>query len=189
MEIDSVDKLVFRVIEQVAADNCDLDKVIEFIVSFSYEQSFSAEILLKLSLIFDKYEMYKEKYVISRARALLSSGRMREEALTEAGKTASLLGFGELAAREFEEVLEENPESLETLSRYRIVLAKMGKLDAARIQYEKALEINPSHVDSLCNYGCLLYRLKKMDEAEEAYKKALILDSKNVDAHYGMTKI
>jgi len=57
MEIDSVDKLIFRVIEQVAADNCELDKVIEFIVSFSYEQSLSAEILLKLSLIFDKYEI------------------------------------------------------------------------------------------------------------------------------------
>ena len=61
MEIDSVDKLVFRVIEQVAADNCDLDKVIEFIVSFSYEQSLSAEILLKLSLIFDKYENVQGK--------------------------------------------------------------------------------------------------------------------------------
>ena len=41
MEIDAVDKLVFRVIEQVAADNCDLDKVIEFIVSFSNEHLLS----------------------------------------------------------------------------------------------------------------------------------------------------
>ena len=54
MEIDAVDKLVFRVIEQVAADNCDLDKVIEFVVSFSNEHSLSQEILLKLSSIFDK---------------------------------------------------------------------------------------------------------------------------------------
>lgn len=183
MEIDNVDKLVFRVIEQVAADNCDLDKVIEFVVSFSFENSLSAETLLKLSAIFTKEGMYREKYVISRACASLFSGRVREDALMEAGKTASLLSFEERAAREFEEVLKENPNSIEALSGYGIVLAKMGKLDSARIQYEKVLELHPYHVETLCNYGCLLFRLNRMDEAEEAYRKALLLDSRNVDAH------
>ncbi|MDQ1276699.1 MAG: hypothetical protein QG610_2277, partial [Euryarchaeota archaeon] len=37
MEIDAVDKLVFHVIETVAEDECDLDKVVEFVISFSRE--------------------------------------------------------------------------------------------------------------------------------------------------------
>ena len=81
MEIDAVDELVFRVIEQVAADNCDFDKVIEFVVSFSDEHSLSQEILLKLSSIFNKNAMYREKYVIIRACASLFSGKAREDAL------------------------------------------------------------------------------------------------------------
>ena len=188
MEIDAVEDLVFRVIEQVAADNCDLDKVIEYVVSFSYEHSLSADTLLKLSFIFDKNKMHRVKYVISRACASLFSGRVREDALTEAGKTANVLGFGELAAQEFEEVLKENPERIEAISGYGIVLAKMGKLDAARVKYEKALELDPYHVNTLCNLGWLLFRLKRIDEAEEAYKRVLILDSSNVDAHcrYGI---
>jgi len=73
MEIDAVDELVFHVIEQVAADDCDFDKVVEFVVSFSDEHSLSQEILLKLSSIFEKDSMCREKYVIIRACALLFS--------------------------------------------------------------------------------------------------------------------
>jgi len=176
MEFDAVDNLVFHVIEQVEADNCDLDKVVEFVVSLSNEHLLSQEILLKLSSIFDNDSMYREKYVISRACVSLFSGKVRENALMEAGKTAFLLGFDELAVREFKEMLEENPKNVEALCGYGSVLAKEGKTDAARIQYEKALEINPFHIDTLCNYGCLLYSLKKMGEAEEVYRRVLILD-------------
>ena len=139
MEIDAIDKLVFRVIEQVAADNCDLDKVIEFVVSFSNKHSLSQEILLKLSSIFGKDSMYREKYVISRACASLFSGKIREDALMEAGKTAFLLGFDDLAVQEFKEMLKENPKNVEALCGYGNVLARQGKMDAARIQYEKAI--------------------------------------------------
>jgi len=41
MEFDAVDNLVFHVIEQVEADNCDLDKVVEFVVSLSNEHLLS----------------------------------------------------------------------------------------------------------------------------------------------------
>src|SRR5512139_2951838 len=101
MEIDAIDQLVFRVIEQAEADNCDLAKVVEFVVSFSNKHSLSQEILLKLSSIFGKDSMYREKYVISRACTSLFSGKVREDALMEAGKTAFLQGLDELAVREF----------------------------------------------------------------------------------------
>ena len=52
MEIDAVDKLVFHVIEKVAEDECLLDEVVEFVISFSREHSLSPETLLKLSFIF-----------------------------------------------------------------------------------------------------------------------------------------
>ena len=123
MEIDAVDELVFRVIEQVAADNCDFDKVIEFVVSFSDEHLLSQEILLKLSSIFDKDAMYREKYVIIRACASLFSGKAREDALMEAGKTAFLLGLDELAVREFKEILQQNSQNVEALCGYGAVLA------------------------------------------------------------------
>ena len=156
MEIDAVNKLVFQIIEQVAAKNCDLNKVIEFVVSFSNEHSFSPDIFLDLATIFGRDKMYREKYVVTKACSLLFSGEVRQISLMQAGKTASLLGFKELAVQEFEALLKENPQSLEALSEYGNVLVKMEKLDAARIQYEKALKINPNHADALSNYGCLL---------------------------------
>jgi tetratricopeptide (TPR) repeat protein len=148
MEIDAVDRLVLHVIEEVAADNSDFDKVIKFVVSFSNEYSLSQEILLKLSSIFGKDSMYREKYVISRACASRYSGKLREDTLIEAGKTALLLGLDELAVREFKEMLEENPENVEALCGYGTVLAKKGKTDAARVQYKTALELNPFHLVS-----------------------------------------
>lgn len=93
MEIDAVNKLVFHVIEDVAADNCDLDEVIEFVVSFSNEHALSQETLLKLSSIFGKESMHREKYVISRACASLFSGKTREDALMEAGKNGFSAGI------------------------------------------------------------------------------------------------
>ena len=118
MEIDAIDKLVFHVIEKVSEDECDLDKVVEFVISFSRENLLSPETLLKLSFIFGKDKMYREKYVISRACASLFSGKMREDAHMEAGKTASLLGLRGPAAREFKEILEENPENVEARCGY-----------------------------------------------------------------------
>ena len=185
MEIDAIDKLVFHVIEKVAEDKCDLDEVVEFVISFSREHSLSPETLLKLSFIFGNDKMYREKYVFSRACTSFFSGKMREEAHMEAGKTASLLGLGDFAAREYEEVLKENPGNIEALCGYGAMLAELGKLEAARVQYEKALEIHHFHVDTLCNYGCLLYRLKDMDGAEEAYKRTLLIDPRHVGAHCG----
>lgn len=185
MEIDAVDKLVFHVIEKVAEDECLLDEVVEFVISFSREHSLLPETLLKLSFIFGNDKMHRERYVFSRASALLFSGKMQEDAHMEAGKTASLLGLGNLAAREFEEVLEDNPENIEALCGYGAMLARLGKLEAARAQYERALEIHPYHIDTLCHYGCLLYRLRDTDGAEEAYKKALLLDPRHVGAHCG----
>jgi Flp pilus assembly protein TadD len=97
----------------------------------------------------------------------------------EAGKTASLLGLRDLAAREFKEILKDSPENVKALCGYGVVLADAGELDNARVQYEKALEINPFHVETLCKHGCLLYRLGLPDEAEEAYKGLFYLIRKS----------
>ncbi len=127
MEMDAVDKLVFHVIEKVSEDECDLDKATESVISFSHENLLSPETLLKLSFIFGNDKMFREEYVVSRASASLFSGKMREEAHMVAGKTASLLGgLMESAAREFKEILEENPGNIEALCGYGSMLAGAG---------------------------------------------------------------
>ncbi len=126
MEIDAVDKLVLHVIEKVAEDKSNLDEVVEFVISFSREHALSPDTLLKLSFIFGNDKMYREKYIISRASALLFSGKMREDAHMEAGKTASLLGLGDPAAREFKEILKENPGNVEASADMEPYLLESG---------------------------------------------------------------
>ena len=168
------------------ADNCDLDKVIEFVVSFSNEHSLSQDILLKLSSIFDKDQMYREKYVISRACASLFSGKVREDALMEAGKTAFLLGFEELAAREFEEMLEENPENVEALCGYGTSSGQKGEnwmLHGFSTKRLWNLILSMSirfAITAACFTGS-----KEWTKPKKHISRALILDRENVSAHCG----
>ena len=107
MEIDAVDKLVFHVIEKVAEDKCDLDKVIEFVVSFSREHLLSPDTLLKFSFIFGNDKMYREKYVISRACCFTFSGKIGKTPIWRQGKQLLCWDFRDLAARNLKRFLKK----------------------------------------------------------------------------------
>ena len=147
---------------------------------------FPAEILLKLSLIFDKDEMYKEKYVISRACAFTVLRKSAGRRPYGGRKNSFSAGIWGTCCAGIRRGSGRKP------GKYRNSLwiwdcsGQNGKTGCCADSVREGTgDLILSMSIRFATTAACFTGSRRMDEAEEAYKRALILDSKNVDAHCG----
>ncbi|MCK6527882.1 tetratricopeptide repeat protein [Myxococcota bacterium] len=133
--------------------------------------------------------------LISRARALLAAGQLREaetqlvlataidprevEALLLLGRIALHAGDAELAATRFEEALGIRPLDLVGLLGLADARRRQDRLDDAATSLEKATAAHPSSVDAVNNLANV-YRAKGLlDQAANSYRRAQALSPRD----------
>lgn len=133
--------------------------------------------------------------LISRARALLAAGQIREaetqlvlataidprdvEALLLLGRIALHAGDPELAATRFEEALAIRPLDLVGLLGLADARRRQDRLDDAATSLEKATAAHPSSVDAVNNLANV-YRAKGLlDQAANSYRRAQALSPRD----------
>ncbi|ACV68445.1 tetratricopeptide repeat protein [Desulfohalobium retbaense] len=95
-------------------------------------------------------------------------------------------GQGEhrLAIREFNKVLNQEPEHIKALNAKGVCLDRLGRFEQSIASYQAALELNPKLAYIHNNLGFSYYLQGKYRKAVEAYKKAISLNgNKSVYNH------
>lgn len=97
MDLDTISKLVFDVVESVRKNEDDSGAWVEFAVKFSRKNGFSPDFLLNIAKICDSKGMFREEYVFMKACALLGEGEQQIEAYFLSGVLAYFIGRKETA--------------------------------------------------------------------------------------------
>lgn len=93
------------------------------------------------------------------------------------GNTLSDQGKYDEAIREYDRVINFNPNIAEAWCNKGVALVNLGKYDAALNALNKAIEIDPQIAEAWNGKGTVLYAQGKYDEAILAYDKAIQIDS------------
>jgi cytochrome c-type biogenesis protein CcmH/NrfG len=87
----------------------------------------------------------------------------------------------------FEELLARDPENVQGLVHYGLVLEDLGENEEAVAQYRRAIELAPDDPLPRINLGSLLYfQYNKTYEAKTELARAIELDPENPDAHFNL---
>jgi protein O-GlcNAc transferase len=90
-------------------------------------------------------------------------------------------GAFDVAARNFQALLSNQPNHVAALNLFGVVLAQVGKFEEAERVIERAVRIDPRSDTTFCNHGLVLKQLKKLPEALTAFDNALALNHKVPD--------
>ncbi len=95
-------------------------------------------------------------------------------------------GKGELAEKDIDAVLVEEPDNLQAKSLKASLAASQGRFDAAIPLLREVVAASATDVRARCNLGKIALLSGDFGSAEKAYRDALSIDAKNADAHCGL---
>ena len=84
-------------------------------------------------------------------------------------------GLLEMAALQYERVLEVFPDSEKALTAAASAFSELGRLEKAKTQLEKLLAANPNSADSHINLGGVYLKQKNFSQAKKQYDEAIRL--------------
>ncbi len=138
-----------------------------------------------------KLDRYFAKAYEAMGRAYKALGRDDESA--ESLKKAADIYMGneqeEQAEGILNEILEQNPDTINVYNTLGVLYRKRGDYQAALEQYEKALKIHPDQPKLYYNVGRLHVDLKDIQQAKLNFEKALALEPDFKEAREAMDAI
>jgi len=87
------------------------------------------------------------------------------------------------AEKQYQTVLEKNPNNLDALSNLGVVYFRSGKIRSAESTLKKALAIAPNDDFVLTTLGIVHYRQSRFDEALKELRKAIEINPNSATAH------
>jgi len=136
-------------------------------------------------------DRYFAKAYEAMGRAYKALGRTDES--TQSMKMAADIYMGnqkeEQAEGVLNEILEQNPDTINVYNTLGVLYRKRGDYQAALEQYEKALKIHPDQPKVYYNVGRLHVDLKDLRQAKLSFEKALALDPDFKEAREAMDAI
>lgn len=88
-----------------------------------------------------------------------------------------------------DDYLSAHPDDADVLGHSGVVLARMGKVDAARERFEKSLALEPTNTQMLMTLARLEYRQKNHTRAEELLARLLQMKPDDANAMYALANI
>lgn len=138
-----------------------------------------------------KLDRYFAKAYEAMGRAFKALGKTDEA--TESLKKAAEIYMGsekeEKAEGILNEILQENPDTINVYNTLGVLYRKRGDYQAALNQYEKALKIHPDQPKVYYNIGRLHVDLKNLPQAKLNFQKAIALDPDFKEAREAMHAI
>tara|TARA_B100000787_G_C16189455_1_gene296547 strand:- start:319 stop:2301 length:1983 start_codon:yes stop_codon:yes gene_type:complete len=89
----------------------------------------------------------------------------------------------EVAQNYYYQVLEINPEHLDSLNNLGVISQKLKESRKAKNYYKQIIEIDPNYEKAYFNYGVLSKELGEYQEAISYYEKAIDINSNYADAY------
>ncbi|MBC8548436.1 MAG: tetratricopeptide repeat protein [Candidatus Brocadiales bacterium] len=86
----------------------------------------------------------------------------------------------------YNKILEEQPDSLDTISLLSTLNLQAGNLDAACVLLTKSTELKPDNAIAHGNLGSALHASGRFEEAMYSYKRAIELKPDYVEAYYNL---
>jgi Flp pilus assembly protein TadD len=87
------------------------------------------------------------------------------------------------AAKQYQTILEKDPNNLDALSNLGVVYFRTGKTATAESTLKKALAIAPNDASVLTTLGIVHYRQSRFDEALKELRKAVEINPNSATAH------
>ena len=87
------------------------------------------------------------------------------------------------AEKQYQTILEKDPNNLDALSNLGVVYFRSGKTETAESTLKKALAIAPNDASVLTTLGIVHYRQSKFDEALKELRKAVEINPNSATAH------
>ena len=121
------------------------------------------------------FQLGQQRVRQNRARAVLEAKLMtsRAEAHNKAGVVHARKGSFDLAEKEFNKAVSEDPAYAPPLQNLIRLYIQQGRHDEALNTYRRLFTCFPDDVDILTGLGDTLLHVERYDEAEEFYRKAL----------------
>jgi tetratricopeptide (TPR) repeat protein len=138
-----------------------------------------------------KLDRYFAKAYEAMGRAYKALGKS-EEATASLKKAAEIYMGSEKEEKAeglLNEILEENPDTINVYNTLGVLHRKKGDYQAALKQYEKALKIHPDQPKVYYNVGRLHVDLKDLEQARINFEKALALDPEFKEAREALDAI
>ena len=97
----------------------------------------------------------------------------------------ALFSLGKIneAQKQFEKVIELQPDYAEAYYNLGITLQKLNKLNEAEVNFKKAIKLKPDYANAYFNLGIILFTFGNFEEAETNFKKTLSLKTDFIRAH------
>ena len=195
---DEVRKLLFAELDRLKVRSNLLNKEIEFlaqpvtkltteelalfrqpVVSISNEQAGG----LKMSFVF-------EKKSTADAGKLNATATVAPNALPSELQDVAIAAQKNLrqrkyrtAEKQYQTILEKDPNNLDALSNLGVVYFRTGKIETAESTLKKALAIAPNDASVLTTLGIVHYRQSRFDEALKELRKAIEINPNSATAH------
>ncbi len=171
-----------------AVANRNLDRAIQLYKKVEQLAPDSSGTYFNLSLVYEKQgDRRQERQVLEEAER---AGR------TPLAPIHNQLGFLDLAEGripeakvEFEEVLAENPQSVEALGNSAILSARAGDLPDATRKLELAIETDPKYEKGYVNLGLVLASQGERAKALAMLEHAVALDPSDAVAHNAIDQL
>jgi Flp pilus assembly protein TadD len=195
---DEVRKLLFAELDRLKVRSTLLNKEIEFlaqpvtkltteelalfrqpVVSMSNEQAGG----LKMSFVFEKKSMSdvgKSDATATVAQKALP--RELQDVAIAARKNLQQRKY-QTAEKQYQTILEKDPNNLDALSNLGVVYFRSGKTRAAESTLKQALAIAPNDDHVLTTLGIVHYRQSRFDEALKELRKAIEINPNSATAH------
>jgi pentatricopeptide repeat protein len=138
-----------------------------------------------------KLDRYFAKAFEAMGRAYKAMGKAEEatESLKKAAEIYMSSEKEEKAEGILNEILQENPDTINVYNTLGVLYRKRGDYQAALTQYEKALKIHPDQPKVYYNIGRLHVDLKDLQQAKSNFEKAIALDPSFREAREAMQAI
>jgi len=88
------------------------------------------------------------------------------------------------AVKQYQKIIETNPNDAEAYYNIGIVYYSEKKYDESKGQFQKAIEIYPDFAEAYYSLGVVYYAEANYDKAIEAFSKAIQIDPRNYEAIY-----
>ena len=136
--------------------------------------------------LYVRQKNYDEAIIHFKAALAMAKLRNVPVIVARIADTYSDAGKYEEAEKSYKQAIELQPEVASFHSNFSVALAKMGKVDEARVEIDKASEITPeTAAKNYFNLGAILYNQgTQMEDAAAAFKKCLEINPEHADAHF-----
>ena len=84
------------------------------------------------------------------------------------------------------QIIQQNPQQVETLEMLGIVYCQTGQFERAIAHYQIFLNLVPNHASAHYNLGTAFSKVEQIDAAIEHYQAAIVLDSNFYQSHYNL---